>query len=233
MLASSITLPLGVSAQTPTPAHRFNETNIQGHPLINIFDFELQDIPLGWTDSNGWGGTDHPVIIYTDTENVTISVWVAMPEFSDPLFPPVPVSGNTFSNGYLTSVSYAASWQNNRTVQVYTNTSMSRLDQVNFNLTSVPYGYQVIHVYATCVITPFDSVTASTYDIPQSSEKVLNFTVAAPPTPTPTPSMQNDSLPSTAPTIIIIIVVIVSAVIVFAALKRTKRRIDKKAIIDS
>ena len=231
VLALSLTLPLGATAQSPSPNHQYNESNMHAPPVINIFNFETQSVPLGWLNSNGWGGTDNPVVIYTDTGSVTISIWVEMPRFHDPLYPSMPAPGNTFSNGYLTSVSYVASWQNNQTIQAYINTSKNQQYQVRFNLTSVPYGYHVIHVYATCDITPYDGATESTYDIPQSAEKVLNFTVAAPPTPTPsstptptsTPNSQNTASLSTVFSVTIIVVAAVLAVVVFMVLKKTRK----------
>jgi hypothetical protein len=36
VLALSLTLPLGVTAQSPSPTHQFNESNMHAPPLINI-----------------------------------------------------------------------------------------------------------------------------------------------------------------------------------------------------
>lgn len=220
ILLAGLSLPLA-TAQTPVPIHKFNETNMHAPPEIKIFDYEMQNWPLGWVNANGWCGTDNPVVISTDTGNVTLSIWVGLPRFADPLYPAMPAPGNTFSNGYLTSISYQASWQTNQTRQIYTNTSKNHPNEFHFNLTNVPYGYQTIHVYATCVITPYDCATASTYDIPQSSEKLLNFTVAAP--PTPTPKEQNIAPPSTAYIAALIIIAVVSFVTLTVLNKKRHR----------
>jgi hypothetical protein len=104
-LVVTLTLPLP-TAQTATSTHQFNETNMHAPPLINIFNFETQSYPLGWSNGNGWGGTDHLVVIYSETGNVSLSVWVSMPRLENPLYPTMDAPGNTFSNGYITSVSY-------------------------------------------------------------------------------------------------------------------------------
>jgi hypothetical protein len=181
-LVLSITLiPLGVAAQSIIPL-RYNASDISAEPNIFIYK-EDGNYPM-----DHWVNPDctNPVIL-NDKGNATIRLKIGMP--SD-VYIPAEQGDILNAGGYLTSVTYKASWQNNQTINLYSGNSETEL---NFNLTNIPYGSQHIDVYASCVVLLFDNGFSSTYPVSQSGTHSVNFTVA--PNPTPTPA----STPTAAP----------------------------------
>jgi hypothetical protein len=174
-----------------------------------------------------WVNTDctNP-IIYTYNSNATIRLRITMP---DRVYVPSATGDILNAGGYLTSVSYKASWQNNQTIKLLSGNSQA---QLNFNLTNIPYGHHRIEVSASCEVLLFDNGFSSTYPVPQSGTHSIDFTVAPVPTPSPAPT------PTPAPiisslnleqTVIVVAGVIAFAVIVFAFYRRHQNRAAPKA----
>lgn len=173
LTASIALIPLEVTAQN-TASSRLTGSDISAAPGIFIYK-EDGDWPM-----DHWANPDCThTIIYTDNGSATIRVRVTTP--SDVYYP---AGLDTIMNAgaYLTSVSYKASWQNNRTINLFTGNSEGEFD---FNLTSTPYGDQTIEVFASCNVLLFENGFSSTYPVPQSGTHTIDFTVAPVPTPTP------------------------------------------------
>ncbi len=170
-------LLLEVTAQTTAPSSRLTASDISAAPGIFIYKEN------GTWPMDHWVNPDctHP-LIYTDNGSATIRARVTPP--SD-VYYPAGVDTIMNAGAYLTSVSYKASWQNNRTINLFTGNSNGEFD---FNLTGIPYGDQYIEVSASCNVLLFENGFSSTYPVPQSGTHAVDFTVAQVPTPTPAPT---------------------------------------------
>ncbi len=110
---------------------------------------------------NHWVNPDctHP-IIYTDNGSaaIRVSVGVNCNVYVGALLGDILNSG-----GYLTEVTYTASWEGNKPHVVYTGTADDREGGFVFNLTGIPYGNHTISVTAKSVVLLFTDDFASTY----------------------------------------------------------------------
>jgi hypothetical protein len=136
--------------------------------------------------------------------------------------------------GYLTKVSYSASWQGNKETVVYTGDATNHQGGYQFNLTGIPYGNQSITVYATGNILLFEDGFASTYPVPQSGSQSAGFTVARASTqPTLDVSQQEASAQEAVETgyayAIVIIMLVSSAVAIAVVAKKLKPKITDEA----
>jgi hypothetical protein len=161
VVVSSITIfSCGVTAQDS------DDSDVSADPYIIIFS---GDHPIDYLDATP--------SIHTDKGNATIRLKIGMP-IVDSMF----IIGET-----VTSVSYKASWQNNKNVTLFNGASGKDLF---FDLDGIPYGNHHIEVSASGHVTFVSYDFSSSRLIYGSSTKYLNFTVAPNPTPTtePTPT---------------------------------------------
>lgn len=191
LLTSSTTLiPVKVSAENNTSPRLYatdlSATDIVAPPII-VISQENGSYPFY---------TDNPVI-YTATGNATIWVSVGTPY---QVYVPEDLDTIMFAGGYLTSVSYRASWQNNQTINVYVYSGSSKT-QVDFNLTDIPIGEQQLEVSASCNVLLYEGgvLGSSTYPVPQNGNDSIDLSVL-PQLPTPTPSPTPTSTPTVSPT---------------------------------
>lgn len=145
-------------------------------------------------------------VIYTDNGNVTLTLLVRLPYEvnSDTTQGNVTMQNSVvwLGEGYLTSVSYKASWQNNRTINLYTNPSTELYNvQYNqsqgeflYNLTNIPYGNQQLEVYASCIVIILANGYSSTSPLFQTATNSIDFTVAPTLTPNPTSPTSTPSI---------------------------------------
>ena len=127
--------------------------------------------------------------------------------------------------GYLTSVTYKASWQNSKEVQVYTNTSNSGEKTIDFKLTNMPplEGKYTLEVAASCVVYYFASGIRQLYF--PNYHHFLYFTDAldSAPTPTPIPTPKPLTLGYSAKLAAIMIATLIAiAVIALSVYKKTQ-----------
>lgn len=200
-LALVITLiPSLVTAQNP------DNSGLSAPPLIWVTQ-ENQSIAIDYENP-------HPVI-YSASGNATLLLTVRLPYsvYDVKTLDDIMWTGN----GYLTSVSYVASWKNNQTINLYTNSSTNNIQNVDskgqllYSLTNIPYGNQQIEINASCTVFLFANGFSSTYPFYQTSTHSINFTVATTLTPIPVPTANATNLEQTA-----IITVIAVSLALFA-----------------
>jgi hypothetical protein len=116
-------------------------------------------------------------LCYTDNGNLTLRIHAGEPSS---------VHNSQISEvvrwwmGYLTSVSYRASWQGNHIVEVYTNITGDNQQSFDFQLTNVPYGNHTLEVYVSYVVYTFGTQrTPVTFS---RNYNLYNFTVESTPT---------------------------------------------------
>ncbi len=164
------------------------ESSTSAKPIVFVLDDENDGLPMDYQSPSP--------VIYTDSGNVTLWVRVLMPY---DVYNADSQGTVMWLGGYLTSVSYSASWLNILTASVYTNASASNQAALNFTLTNVPYGEHQLRVNASCVVFILDQYSPlSSHAFYDSTEKSLNFTVAPVPTPAPTTSLSPSSTSSPA-----------------------------------
>jgi hypothetical protein len=161
-------MPLSIAVSV-TPM-RLTESDISAAPYIMIYKAD------GNYPMNHWVNTDcmHP-IINVDNNSASIRISVGI---SGNVYYPAGLGTLMNAGGYLTRVSYSASWQGNRETIVYTGDATNHEGGYQFNLTGIPYGNQTISVYASGNILLFEDGFASTYPVPQRGSQSVSFTVA-------------------------------------------------------
>lgn len=204
LLVTAIVITLSTAIiSTSAAAQDSEDSYTSAPPIILVYKNENDGSPIDYYNT-------HPVI-HTDKGNVTLWIKILMPYqvYNAKLQGTVMWLG-----GYLTSVSYEASWQNNQTVELYANTSNNGQGQFDFSLTNIPYGDHHLEVSASCVVFILDQYSpVSSHPFYDSTEKSVDFTVAPNPTPTPTPTPTPSQEPRQTEQEIIIGVAIAVAVI--------------------
>jgi len=210
VLVSITLLPVGDA--------RLGEEDISAAPGIFVYK-EDGNWPM-----NHWANPDCTnITIYTNERAATIRVRVTMPSR---VYVPAQFGDILNAGGSVKTVSYKASWENNKTINLFNGKSGSEL---NFNLTGIPYGYHSITISASCDVLLFDNGFSSTYPVFQSAEHQVVFTVARvptptrAPTPTPVPILSDLTLVQT---VIAITIIIVFVVIAFAFYKRHRKHLN-------
>jgi hypothetical protein len=160
-----------------------------------------------------------PPLIYSESGNITLKFEVRLP---DAIWN---AQGTVYMapGGYLTFVSYKASWQNNQTMDVFTNIEYgikTDVGQFNYTLTNITYGNQQLEINASSVVFGLNIQSGTTYPVYGSNEYPYDFTVAPPPTPTPTPSK---SAFNSVSTIIIIAIITIAILITFVSILLYRR----------
>lgn len=208
---------------------RLTSSDISAAPAILIYKVD------GNWPMNHWANPDctYP-IIYADTGRATIKVTIKMPQ---DVYYPAGVGTLMNAGGYLTSVSYKASWLNNKTVSAYSGNSNS---EFKFEINNVPVGRQHLEIFASCDVLLFENGFSSTYPVPQSGSQGVTFAVALTgttpePTPTPIPPATPTPTPSTVPIVLdlgfeqailaaeVIVTSAAVAVTIFAILRKRRR----------
>ncbi len=152
---------------TAVAATNNDDSGTSAPPLIYILEHENSGVSIDYAQH-----TNHP-IVYSDTGNVTLWVKILMPYqvYNAKLQNTVMWLG-----GHLTSVLFEASWQNNKTIDLYGGNSKTEL---NFSLTDIPYGNHHLEVNASCVVLLLDQwEPVSSHPFYDSIQKTLDFTVA-------------------------------------------------------
>jgi hypothetical protein len=169
IVSSTLTLmPLSIAVSV-TPV-RLTESDISAAPYIMIYKAD------GNYPMNHWVNTDcmHPIIC-VDNNSASIRVSVGI---SGNVYYPAGLGTLMNAGGYLTKVSYSASWQGNHETVGYTGDATNHQAGYQFNLTGIPYGNQSISVYASGNILLFEDGFASTYPVLQRGSQSVSFTVA-------------------------------------------------------
>ncbi|NLF88905.1 hypothetical protein GX563_08805 [Candidatus Bathyarchaeota archaeon] len=167
----------------------------------------------------------NPTII-VDNNSATIIMIVSLAK--DVYFP---AGFGTIMNagGYLTEVTYNASWLGNRNITAYSGTSQSYL---KLPLTDIPYGKQTIQVYATCNVLLYNNFPTDTsaYPVPQYANSIITFNVASsiqtpiPPGPTPTQVPSIQPIPAGSVYALSAAAIVVIALIAFVVAKKTSHK---------
>lgn len=196
LFSIAIVLTLSVGLIPLCTASRLESSDISAAPAILIYKVD------GSWPMNHWANPDctYP-IIYADTGRATIKVTIKMPQ---DVYYPAGLGTLMNAGGYLTSVSYKASWLNNQTVSVCSGDSNSEL---KFEIKNVPVGRQHLEVFASCDVLLFENGYSSTYPVPQSGSQGVTFAVALTgttpePTPTPMPPATPTPTPSPVPVVL-------------------------------
>lgn len=119
-------------------------------------------------------------IFYTDTGNYTLKIKVNGPRdvYNSHMQDPI-----NWQMNYLTSISYKASWQDNKETQVYSNNRDNQTKTFDFELTNIPYGNNTLQIDTSYVVT----VYGPPYYALNLSKGTSYFFILAPmPTSTPT-----------------------------------------------
>lgn len=188
----------------------------------NIFIYKIgENWPIDHYANLDW---ENP-IISVDNNSATIKLFVGLAR-------DVHAGTGTLMNGggYLTEVTYKASWLSNRTVTAYSGSDKSAL---NMNLTDIPYGKQTIQVNASCNVLLFNSFPddLSTYPVPQNNTRTISFTVAnsaETPTPIPTPitALSVQQIPTEYTFVLTIVALAVAGGAIYMVAKRARKKSD-------
>ncbi|HSV50100.1 MAG TPA: hypothetical protein VLH35_07265 [Candidatus Acidoferrales bacterium] len=186
----------------------------------NIFIYKIgENWPIDHYANQDW---EDPIIT-VNNNSATIKLFVGLAR-------DVHAGTGTLMNGggYLTEVTYKASWLGNRTVTAYSGSDKS---SVNLYLTDIPYGKQTIEVNAFCNVLLFRSFPddLSTYPIPQNNTRIISFTVAnSAETPTPIPSpitaLSVQSIPIEYACILSIVALAIAASAIYVVAKRENKK---------
>lgn len=170
LLATLILASTPLSMAVSVTPERLTESDISAAPYIMIYKAD------GNYPMNHWVNTDcmHP-IINVDNNSASIRISTGI---SGNVYYPAGLGTLMNAGGYLTKVSYSASWQENRETVVYTGDATNHKGSYQFNLTGIPYGNHTISVYASGNILLFEDGFASTYPVPQRGSQSVSFTVA-------------------------------------------------------
>jgi hypothetical protein len=177
LLATAIIIALSIAIAFASAAVEDSEDSYtSAPPLIYIREQEDSGVPIDYAQH-----TNHPMI-YSDTRNVTLWIKIRMPYqvYNAKLQGDVMWLG-----GHLTSISYKASWQNNKTINLYSGDSKT---EYNFSLPNIPYGDHYLEIDASCVVNILDNYNGASHPFYDTAEKSLDFTVAPVPTPAPAPT---------------------------------------------
>ncbi len=181
-----------------------DNSDVSADPYILIFGTNSR-FPLDY----GYY-SDTSSILYSDDGNATIRLKIGMPREESML-----VSGQS-----ITSVSYNASWQNNKPIVLFSGKSG---EDLFFNIDGIPYGNQSIQVTASGTVHYCDNDFTNSRIIEGNSTKYLDFTVAPTHTPTPEPTLTSsptDFGHNLEQTVIVTALVVAFAVIALAFYKR-------------
>jgi hypothetical protein len=172
VLLSVTLVSSGVTAQNSDDNH--NDYWGSDGPIATI---HAENATIGqWVELKEWCYS----IFCIDTENFTLRIHVDGPRdvYNSRMQDPI-----NWRMDYLTSVSYQASWQNNKEIQVYANTLDNQTKTFDFELTNIPYGNNTLQVSTSYVVSVFGPPY---YTLNFSKGTSYFFVVAPTPTPTPT-----------------------------------------------
>jgi hypothetical protein len=207
------------AAQNGTSGH-LTSNDISAAP--NIFIYKIgENWPIDHYANLDW---EDPIIT-VDNSSATIKLFVGL---ARDVYVPAALGTIMNGGGYLTEVTYKASWLGNRTVTAYNGSTKSAL---NMNLTDIPYGKQTIQVNASCNVLLFNSFPddLSTYPVPQNNTRTISFTVvnsAETPTlvPSPVTALSIQQIPTEYACVLSIVALAVAAGAVYAVAKRASKK---------
>jgi hypothetical protein len=157
-------------------------------------------------------------IVYTDSGNGSLRIKVGMPRED---------SMNIFGQRII-SVSYKASWLNNKDIVLFRGQSG---DDLFFDLYEIPYGNHTLFVSASGTLRYCEEGFDSSRLITGSSVKYLNFAVARPISPTieptsiPSPTASGSNWQIAVFAVEAILTVSVMAIIIFIIYKKRRGRV--------